>query len=76
MNRLFIVLCDIMFLCMVVAPIAWIVWGLSALCGWAAAGPAKIVCIVALAGCAIFVVASFIVYTRMDSPDNYEEGNE
>lgn len=76
MNRLFIVLCDIMFLCMVVAPVAGIVWGLSALFGWAAAGPAKIVCIVAVIGGVVFTIASFIVWARMDDSDNHEEGKE
>lgn len=76
MNRLFIVLCDIMFLCMVATPVAGVVWGLSALFGWAAAGPAKIVCIVALIAGVVFMFASFIVWTRMDKSDNHEEGNE
>lgn len=62
MKTLFIVLCDIMFSCMVVAPVAGIVWGLSAWRGWAAAGPAKIVCIVALIGCVVFLLASFAAW--------------
>lgn len=76
MKRLFIVLCDIMFLCMVVAPVSGAVWGMSALFGWAAAAHAKIVCIVAVIGGVVFTLASYIVWTRMDSPDKCEEGNE
>ena len=76
MKHLFIVLCDIMFLCMVVAPVAGAVWGLSALFGWAAAGPAKIVCIVAVIGGVVFTLASFIVWTRMDGADDQEEGEK
>lgn len=67
MKRLFIVLCDILFLCMVVAPAAGIVWGLAAWCGWAVAEPAKNVCIAAMAGCTVFVLAAYIVWTRMNS---------
>lgn len=76
MKRLFIVLCDIMFLCMIVAPASGVVWLLSVLCGWNAAGPAKIVCIIALAGCAVFVAASFAVWKHTSESDGHEEGEK
>ena len=62
MKTLFIVLCDIMFLCMIVAPVAGIVWFVAGVNGWAAAGPAKTVCIVALIGCIVFLAASFAAW--------------
>lgn len=76
MKKLFIALCDILALSAAVALVALAVWGLAALFGWAAAGPAKIVCIVAVIGGVVFTLASFIVWTRMDGADDQEEGEK
>jgi hypothetical protein len=74
MKTLFIVLCDIMFLCMVAAPVAGAVWLVSALNGWATTGPAKIACIVALIGCVVFLAASFAAWKLGGDNDDKEGG--
>lgn len=73
MKKLFIVLCDIMALAVVVVVAALVVWAISALGGWPAAGPAKTVAVVAAIVAVVSCAASYAAWRnggRLDDQDD------
>lgn len=76
MKKLFITLCDILAVSAPIALIALAVWGLFALFGWAAAGIAETVFIVAATVVVIDTALSYIVWNNGGAPDDTEEGRK